>query len=74
MPLSPPLVLEAGSDTKFQLLPLFNIVGPILGLIRNLGRITKVLILILLGRSALETFRSNLPMRKHIKLSHLNIN
>jgi hypothetical protein len=37
MPLSPPLMLEAGSDTKFQLLPLFNIVGPFLGLTRNLG-------------------------------------
>ncbi len=37
MPLSPPLVLEAGSGTKFQLLPLFNIVGPFLGLTRNLG-------------------------------------
>jgi len=37
MPLSPPLVLEAGNDTKFQLLPLFNIVGPLLGLTRNLG-------------------------------------
>jgi hypothetical protein len=30
-------VLEAKSDTKFQLLPLFNIVGPFLGLTRNLG-------------------------------------
>jgi hypothetical protein len=37
MPLSPPLVLEARSDTKFQLFPLFNIVGPFLDLIRNLG-------------------------------------
>jgi len=37
MPLSPLLVLEAGSGTKFQLLPLFNIVGPFLGLTRNLG-------------------------------------
>jgi len=37
MPLSPPLVLETGSGTKFQLLPLFNIVGPFLGLTRNLG-------------------------------------
>jgi hypothetical protein len=37
MPLSPLLVLEAGSGTKFQLLPLFNIVGPFLGLIKNLG-------------------------------------
>jgi hypothetical protein len=37
MPLSPPLMLEAGSGTKFQLLPLFNIVGPFLGLTRNLG-------------------------------------
>jgi hypothetical protein len=37
MPLSPPLVLEVGSGTKFQLLPLFNIVGPFLGLTRNLG-------------------------------------
>jgi hypothetical protein len=37
MPLSPPLVLEAGSGTKFQLLPLFNIVGPFLGLTKNLG-------------------------------------
>jgi hypothetical protein len=37
MPLSPPLVLEAGSGTKFQLLPLLNIVGPFLGLTRNLG-------------------------------------
>jgi hypothetical protein len=37
MPLSPPKVLEAGSGTKFQLLPLFNIVGPFLGLTRNLG-------------------------------------
>jgi hypothetical protein len=36
MPLSPPLVLEAGSGTKFQLLPLFNIIGPFLGLTRNL--------------------------------------
>jgi hypothetical protein len=36
MPLSPPLVLEVGSDTKFQLLLLFNIVGPFLGLTRNL--------------------------------------
>jgi len=30
-------VLEAGSGTKFQLFPLFNIVGPFLGLRRNLG-------------------------------------
>jgi hypothetical protein len=37
MPLSPPLVLEAGSGTKFQLFPFFNIVGPFLGLTRNLG-------------------------------------
>jgi len=37
MPLSPPLVLQAGSSTKFQLLSLFNIVGPFLGLTRNLG-------------------------------------
>ncbi len=37
MPLSPPLMLEAGSGTKFQLFPLFNIVRPFLGLIRNLG-------------------------------------
>jgi hypothetical protein len=37
MPLSPPLVLEVGSGTKFQLLLLFNMVGPFLGLIRNLG-------------------------------------
>jgi hypothetical protein len=29
-------VLEAGSGTKFQLLPLFNIVEPFWGLIRNL--------------------------------------
>jgi hypothetical protein len=36
-PFSPPLVLEARSGTKFQLLPLFNIVGPFLGLTRNLG-------------------------------------
>ncbi len=32
-------MLEAGSNTKFQLLPLFNIVGPFLGLTRNLGRV-----------------------------------
>jgi hypothetical protein len=37
MPLSPPLVLEGGSGTKFQLFLLFNIVGPFLGLTRNLG-------------------------------------
>jgi hypothetical protein len=37
MPLSPPLMLEAGNDTKFQPLPLFNIVRPFLGLTRNLG-------------------------------------
>jgi hypothetical protein len=37
MPLSPPLVLEARNGTKFQLLPLSNIVGPFLGLTRNLG-------------------------------------
>jgi hypothetical protein len=30
-------VLEAGNNTKFQLLPLFNIVEPFLGLTRNLG-------------------------------------
>jgi hypothetical protein len=30
-------VLEAGSGTKFQPFPLFNIVGPTLGLTRNLG-------------------------------------
>ncbi len=30
-------MLEAGSGTKFQLLPLFDIVGPFLGLTRNLG-------------------------------------
>jgi len=30
-------VLEAKSGTKFQLLPLFNIVGPFLGLTKNLG-------------------------------------
>jgi hypothetical protein len=39
MPLSPPLVLEARSGTKFQLFPIFNIVGPFLGLTRNLGRV-----------------------------------
>jgi hypothetical protein len=37
MPLSHPLVLRAWSGTKFQLLSLFNIVGPFLGLTRNLG-------------------------------------
>jgi hypothetical protein len=37
MPLSPPFVLEARSDTKFQLLPFFNIVGPFLDLTKNLG-------------------------------------
>jgi hypothetical protein len=37
MPLSPPLVLEAGSDIKFQLFSFFNIVGPFLGLTRNFG-------------------------------------
>jgi hypothetical protein len=37
MPLSPPLVLEVGSGTKFPLLPFFDIVGPFLGLTRNLG-------------------------------------
>jgi hypothetical protein len=37
MPLLALLVLEAGSGTKFQLLPLVNIVGPFLGLTRNLG-------------------------------------
>jgi hypothetical protein len=37
MPFSPPLMLEVGSGTKFQLLSLFNIVGPFLGLTRNLG-------------------------------------
>jgi hypothetical protein len=37
MPLLPPLVLEARSGTKFQLLSFFNIVGPFLGLTRNLG-------------------------------------
>jgi hypothetical protein len=37
MPLSPPLVLEVGSGTKFRLLLLFNIDGPFLGLTRNLG-------------------------------------
>jgi hypothetical protein len=36
-PLSPPLVLEARSGIKFQLLPLFHIVGPFLGLTKNLG-------------------------------------
>jgi hypothetical protein len=30
-------MLEARNSTKFQLLPLFNIVGPFLGLTRNLG-------------------------------------
>jgi hypothetical protein len=30
-------VLEAGSDTKFQLLPLFNIVGPLFGSNKELG-------------------------------------
>jgi hypothetical protein len=30
-------MLEVGSVTKFQSLPLFYIVGPTLGLIRNLG-------------------------------------
>jgi hypothetical protein len=37
MPLSPPLMLEARNDTKFHLLPQFDIVGPSLGLTRNLG-------------------------------------
>ncbi len=41
MPLSPLLVLEAGSGTKFEILPLFNIVGPFLGLTRNLGACQK---------------------------------
>jgi hypothetical protein len=36
-PFHPPLVLEAGNGIQFQLLPLFNIVGPFLGLTRNLG-------------------------------------
>ncbi len=36
-PSHPALVLEAGSGTKFQLLPLSNIVGPLVGLTRNLG-------------------------------------
>jgi hypothetical protein len=30
-------VLEAGSGTKFQLLPFFNIVGPFLDITKNLG-------------------------------------
>ncbi len=30
-------MLEVGSDTEFQLFLLFNIVGPFLGLTRNLG-------------------------------------
>jgi hypothetical protein len=30
-------MLEVGSDTKFQLLSLFNIIGPFLGLTKNLG-------------------------------------
>jgi len=30
-------VLEVGSGTKFQLLSFFNIVGPLLGLTKNLG-------------------------------------
>jgi hypothetical protein len=37
MSLSPPLVLKAGNGTKFQPISLFNIVGPFLGLTRNLG-------------------------------------
>ncbi len=36
-PLSPPLMLEAGNGTKFQLLPLFDIVRPFLGLTMNSG-------------------------------------
>jgi hypothetical protein len=36
-PSHPPLVLEAGNGTKFQLFSLFNIVGPFLGLTKNLG-------------------------------------
>jgi hypothetical protein len=42
MPLSPPLVLEIGSGTKFQLFLFFNIVGPFLGLTRNLGARQKL--------------------------------
>ncbi len=37
MPLLPPLVLEVGSGTKFQLLPHFHIVGPLSGSIKELG-------------------------------------
>jgi len=37
MPLSPPLVLEVGNGIKFQLLPLFNIVGPFFGSNKELG-------------------------------------
>ncbi len=37
-------MLEAGSGTKFQLLPFFNIVGPFLGLTRNLGARHNVII------------------------------
>jgi hypothetical protein len=36
-PSHPPLVLEAGSGIKFQLLPHLKIIGPSLGLTRNLG-------------------------------------
>jgi hypothetical protein len=35
-------VLKVGSGTKFQLFSLFNIVGPFLGLTRNLGRVMYV--------------------------------
>jgi len=37
MPLLPLLVLEAGSGTKFQLLPFFNIIGPFLAPNKELG-------------------------------------
>jgi hypothetical protein len=37
-------MLEAGNGTKFQLFPLFNVVGPFLGLTRNL--VVMVLVMV----------------------------
>jgi hypothetical protein len=45
MPLLPPLVLEVGNGSKFQLLPHFHIVRPSSGSPKELGSASKVFIL-----------------------------
>jgi hypothetical protein len=55
MPFSPPLLLEAGSGTKFQLFPLFNIVGPFFGSNQELGGASSCVLSSLLSVGGMKT-------------------